>query len=426
MKSKTPVAEQPDRTMEAVNYELNPVAARIGEHIAQETGAACVQHFGSGLRAVILTGSLARGEGTISSDGTPGKLSSDAEFILVLADSVRLPKSVEMMRLTHHIEERLAAAGVQCHLALSCAHDDFLLKMQPHIFAYEMKLCGKIIVGEPNILSLIPSFTPAMIPLEDAWRLVSNRMVEMAEVLAATDSVGVGPVPPGVFYRTLKLYLDMATSLLLFAEAYAPSYRERCKNLHAVADKVQDSAAAPFPLNRFLSAVDDCTAWKLSPAGAVADFADWGWVSSACQFASLLWFWELGRMTGCDAERSATELCLQLAHQQTMAARVRGWLYVLRRRGWHRAVTEWLRWFRLAQRASPRYWVYAATGQLFLWQGDALIGCNRSSLNSVSLALLRDCLPMLPPGAPAVSPDEREIAHEIAWNYHQFLEETRG
>ncbi len=43
----------------------------------------CVQRFGSGLRAVILTGSLARGEGTLSSDGTPGKLASDAEFILV-------------------------------------------------------------------------------------------------------------------------------------------------------------------------------------------------------------------------------------------------------------------------------------------------------------------------------------------------------
>jgi hypothetical protein len=426
VKSKSPMAEWLDhRTIETVNYELNPVAARLGERVAQETAAMCVQRFGSGLRAVILTGSLARGEGTLSSDGTPGKLASDAEFILVLGDSVPLPKLAEMMRLTGDIEQRLAVSGVRCHLALSCAHDDFLLKMQPHIFAYEMKLCGKIIVGEANILSLIPPFIPAMIPLEDAWRLVSNRMVEMAEVLAATDSVGVGPVPPGVLYRTLKLYLDMATSLLLFAGAYAPSYQERCKKLHAVVEKEQNLGAVPFALDKFLRAVDHCTALKLSPAGAVEGFVDWEWVSSACQLASLLWIWELQRITGSDTALSATQLCLQLAQQRTIAARVRGWLYVLRRRGWHRSAGEWPRWLRLARHASPRYWLYAATGQLFLWQGDVLLGCIGPSLNSTSLGLLRNCLPMLPPDAPAESRDGKEIAREIAWNYHQFLEETR-
>lgn len=415
-----------DRAMEAANYELNPVAAELGERVARETAAMCVQHFGSGLRAVILTGSLARGEGTLSSDGTPGKLASDAEFILVLGNTVSLPKPAEMMRLTGDIEQRLAVSGVRCHLALSCAHDDFLLKMQPHIFAYEMKLCGKIIVGDASILSLIPPFTPAMIPLEDAWRLVSNRMIELAEALAAADSVGVGPVPPGVFYRTLKLYLDMATSLLLFAEAYAPSYQERCKNLRAVVEKEQNLGTVPFPLNKLLSAVSDCTAWKLSPAGAVGGFADWGWVSSACQFASLLWIWELRRMTGSDSGLSVTRLCLQLSQQRTIAARLRGWFYVLRRRGWYRSVAEWPRWLRLVRHASPRCWLYAATGQLFLWQGDVLMGCSGSSLNSTSLGLLRDCLPMLPPDAPEELRDGKEIAREIAWNYHQFLEETRG
>jgi hypothetical protein len=415
-----------DLTMETLNDELNPVAARLGERIAQETATMCVQHFGPGLRALILTGSLARGEGSLSCDGTPGKLASDAEFILVLRDSVPLPKSEEMACLTGDIEQQLAVGGMQCHLALSCAHDDFLLKMQPHIFAYETKFCGKIIIGEANILSLIPAFIPAMIPLEDAWRLVSNRMVETAEVLAEVDSVGVGPVPPEVFYRTLKLYLDMATSLLLFAGAYAPSYQERCKNLRAVVEKEQNLGAAPFPLDKFLRAVDDCTVWKLSPARSIKHSVDWGWVSSACQFASLLWIWELRRMTGANTELSVTQLCLQLAQQQTIVARVRSWLYVLRRRGWHRSVAEWPRWLRLARHASPRYWLYAATCELCLWQADVLKGCNGPDLNPVALGILREYLPMLPPDASAELRDGKEIASAIAWNYHQFLEETRG
>jgi hypothetical protein len=427
VKSQSPMSNRlTDCTLEIENGELNPVAARLGERVAQETSAMCVQHFGPALRAVILTGSLARGEGSLSSDGTPGKLASDAEFIVVLRDSVPLPELAKMARLTGDIEQQLAVGGVECHLALSCAHDDFLLKMQPHIFAYETKFCGKIIMGEADILSLIPAFVPTMIPLEDAWRLVSNRMVEMAEVLAASGSVGVGPVPPEVFYRTLKLYLDMATSLLLFAGAYAPSYQERCKNLHAVVENGQNMGAVPFPLDEFSRSVDDCTAWKLSPASVVKNSVDWGWVSSACQFASLLWIWELRRMTGANTGLSATQLCLQLARQQTIAARVRSWLFVLRRRGWHRSVAEWPRWINLARHASPRYWLYAATGELCLRQANVLIGCNGPGLDPLSLGLLRDCLPMLPPDAAREPLDGKEIARAIAWNYHQFLEETRG
>ena len=131
-------------------------------------------------------------------------------------------------------------------------------------------------------------------------------------------------------------------------------------------------------------------------------------------------------MTGANTELSVTQLCLQLAQQQTIVARVRSWLYVLRRRGWHRSVAEWPRWLRLARHASPRYWLYAATCELCLWQADVLKGCNGPDLNPVALGILREYLPMLPPDASAELRDGKEIASAIAWNYHQFLEETRG
>ena len=48
---------------------------------------------------------------------------------------------------------------------------------------------------------------------------------------------------------------------------------------------------------------------------------------------------------------------------RSAADRVRGWLHVVRRCGWHRSWRLWPRWVRLARRGSPRYLVYAAACQ---------------------------------------------------------------
>jgi hypothetical protein len=425
LKSESPMAyRMTDATMETGSSELNTVAARLGERASEETAAKCARHFGSALRAVILTGSLARGEGSVASDGIPGKLASDAEFVVILHDRVRLPKSPDVTRLSGEIESRLAAGGVQCHISLSCAHDDFLRKMRPHIFAYELKTCGKILFGEQEILSLIPRFAPTDIPLEDGWRLLSNRMIEMAEALSETYSMGSGPVSQNVFYRAEKLQLDTATSLLIFTGNYAPSYRERRRKMNDLARQSLTVLGLPFSLTQVANLVGDCTDWKLSSNSAVDETVDWQWVVIACRNASLLWEWELRKMTKAEGELSPSELCMRLMRQQPLAARMRGWLYLMRHRGWYRSMAEWPRWLQLARHASPRYWLYAATGELYMRQADVLIGCSGPGLDSLSAGLLRDCLPMLPPDASREPRDGKAIARAIAWNYHQFLEGT--
>jgi hypothetical protein len=415
-----------DPTMETVNGEVNPVAAKLGERVAQETTAMCVQHFGSALRAVILTGSLARGEGSLSNDGTPGRLASDAEFVVVLHDRVPLPTSSDSARLGGGIESQLAAGGVQCHVSLSCVHDDFLRKMRPHIFAYELRTCGKVLYGEQDILALIHPVTAAAIPLEDAWRLLSNRMVEMAEALCETQSAGTGPVPQKVFYRAAKLQLDTATSLLIFTGNYAPSYRQRCREINGLARTSQNRFGLPFSLTQLAHTVDDCTGWKLSQKSALSDGVDWEWVAIACRNASLLWEWELRRMTNAVGDLSPSDLCKRLMRQQPLAARMRGWLYVMRRQGWKKTVAEWPRWLKLALKGSPRYWVYALTGELFLHLDARVTGRANNLDDELNCSVLRKHLPVLPHDRPNSAENWQRMAQDAVWNYQQFLVDTRA
>lgn len=395
----------------------------LSERIVQSTAKSCSQHFGSSLRAVILTGSLARDEGSMLDGRVSGELASDAEFILVLHDHAPLPKFLDIACLTSKIESQLSAVGAQCHLSLTCTHDDFLRKMRPHIFAYETKISGRVVIGETNILSLIPEFTPADIPREDAWRLLSNRMVEMIEVLpeSATDAPNAQ-----VCYRAAKLYLDIATSLLLFVGEYAPSYRQRCENLRELAASAKLTGPLPFPLSPFFQAVESCTTWKLSANSALGGSRSWESVFTACQYAFQLWMWELRKMTGAEEALSAAELGRRAMKQQPMVARIRGWLYVARRRGWAKSWKSWPRWVRLCWFASPRYYIYCVAAQVLV-RLPALLRDERSNSDSeIDWQRLRKLLPEAGPRTNVIPQLWDQLATDVVWNYQQFLVETRA
>jgi len=427
LKSESPMADRiTDPTMETGSGELNSVATQLGERVAQETAAKCARYFGSSLRAMVLTGSLARGEGSLSSDGTPGKLASDAEFVVILHDRASLPKSSAITKLSAEIESQLAADGVQCHISLSCAHGDFLRKMRPHIFAYELKTCGKVLFGDQNILSLIPNFGPSDIPLEDGWRLLSNRMIEMAEGLCEAHSVGHGPVPEDVFYRAIKLNLDWATSLLIFTGNYAPSYQQRSRNISSFAKNGIDATGLPFSLEQMALLTAECTDWKLSRNTALGDTVSWQWIAIACRNASLLWEWELRKMTKAEGELSPVELCMRLMRQQPVPAKIRGWLYVMRRQGWKKTSTQWPRWLSLARKASPRFWVYSIIGELFVRLDPRIAGGIEREVNEPNWNGLRKCLPVLPQNPPNSTDAWQRTAKDAVWNYRQFLVDTRA
>jgi hypothetical protein len=383
--------------------------------ICNTVAEVCDAAYGERLRAGVLTGSLARNEGTFLRNGPGWSLPGDAEFILIFRDAQRLPGEREITDLQSAIERQLLTCGVECPISLGAAHGQYLRKLEPRIFSFELRACGEVIWGEPGILNLIPSFPPSAIPLEDAWRLLCNRIVEQCG--AALDySDQSSCLSPRMQYATVKLYLDMATSLLVFAGAYAPTYRGRELRLAELAESRRDVRPWPFDLSDFSRRVSLCTTWKLTSRIPPAEVTFQLWCD-AVEFARRLWLWETAALTGSSANLPVTELCRACNGTQHFGKRVRGWLYVLRRQGWWHSWRHWPRWMRQSTQGSPRRLVYSAACEL-LFQLPGILSKRAGTLTTASD--LESRLPIIPQSGRNL----RSVASNIVWNYQKFLTGT--
>jgi len=382
----------------------------------------CLFSCPGALQGIILTGSWARAEATIVAQNGRYSILSDAEFLLVFERSARLPHQEKLASLKHKLERTLKNNGIHCQLSFAAVHPEYFEKLPPHIFTYELRACGQIIWGDQNLLSLIPDFSPCEISSKDAWYLLCNRIIEQFQILSElTDR---STLPASAAYSTVKLYLDMSTSLLVFLGEYRPTYAERANQLAGLA-RLGSWNDLPFELAPFARDVQSCTSWKLSPttAGVVADWHFW---EQAMGYAQLLWQWELARMIGAIDRRSNPDLLKQWCRLQPVTGRLRGWLYVLRRDGWLRSRRQWLRWARQVRLGSPRHCVYRATQEL-LFRLPSLIQAGTVQPSAqASLTRAETYLPRLTRSSDSRRAGWHVLASEIAQNYNRYLVGTRS
>lgn len=407
--------------------------ADVGELRAAVCAAvvsACLNAFGDRLRGIVLTGSLARCEGTAVWNSGRWNVLGDAEFFLVFEEWCPLPEAARTESVRQQIERVLAEQGLRCHIDLSPVHPKYLTRLRPSILAYELKQCGRVVWGDPQLLALIPPFSAPDIPLEDAWRLLSNRMVEYLAVAPDLPLTHTS-FPPAAFYRTVKLYLDMATSFLLFTGSYEPTYAARAARLRGLLVAPRCGITPPIPLHDFADRVDLCTGFKLQqpgyrdldPAGFTGEEAVSFW-RDAIEYAHRLWRWELCQLTGSGEGLSDIELMRDSMRRQPMKLRLRGWIRVFRDAGWRRSWQAWPRWVLLARRASPRHLIYAAAAELLFWLPE-LLNASQCSGQELEWGRLQSLLPVARRRVPATErPTWQNLACDIAWNYHEFLEET--
>ena len=404
-------------------------ASTVQQAICECTVELAVSEYDRNLKAIILTGSLARQEGTFVHDAAGWKQFGDAEFLLVFEERAALPLSESLLKLQKRVEAELLALAVQCKISLAAVHPKYLRQLRPHIFAYELLTHGCVLWGEP-ILSAIPRFLPAAIPLEDAWRLLCNRMIELLEVsVGITDELR--EMPKEVFYQSVKLYIDMGTSFLVFAGGYEPTYAGRAEKMRSLQTQSVTANSCPLNIARFAERVVACTQCKLSGADKLklpnlheqpSSLTLW---KEAIADAHSLWRWELSQLTGTRVAQTDRELIRRWMRQQPVKERLRGWLFVLRREGWHRSWRKWISWAKCALRGSPRYCVYAAASELsFKMPGLVANSSERESGESA----IRELLGWLPTHCQKSQPklDWRQVAGEIVWNYHRFLVGTRS
>ena len=428
----------------------NGPSAGASERVIETVRQIAASSFQPGLRSLVLTGSLARNEGTWLPQNGRERLAGDAEFLAVFGQHAQVPTAIRVASVEREIETRLHDSELEVHIGLSSVGPGYLRTLQPHIFAYELLERGRVIWGEEKILDLVPRFSPADIPLEDGLRMLMNRIVELLEALCSCDTGRTADdlCRETVYYCAIKLWLDMATSFLLFQGEYESTYGQRAEKLSRMAtDPDVSGKNAPIPLERFAARVRAATDYKLGTtclAGINAERARSGTGQTSVQRlfemdqdggglylrglikdAHSLWRWELKRLTGLNADASDDELLDRWLKLEELAGRIRGWAATAKRYGLWPSARMVPRWVRLGLKGSPRRLVYAAASELFFGLKEMLSengNCWYGAETRVGQRIHE---------LPLTSNSETEASWRIAGrtiarNYHLFLESTRS
>jgi predicted nucleotidyltransferase len=170
--------------------------------------------------SIILTGSLSRGEGTTVREKNTVHVLSDYDLEVI----VRLYDPLFVRRIGHL--EKKSPLNVKIGVL-----PVFSLKNLKLIQMYELKKKGVVLLGDKNVLNLIPLETPSDIPLLEGIRRLLNGIMEMVEALIYETMTGNMSRSQSlkICYSSSKAYLACCSALLTLIGEYRPTYRERCK-----------------------------------------------------------------------------------------------------------------------------------------------------------------------------------------------------
>ena len=136
---------------------------------------------------------------------------------------------------------------------------------------------------------------------------------------------------------------------------------------------------------------------------------------------------ELSILTGHAAQTDFRELCKKSMRAQNARQKARGWLLVFREMGWIRSWRNWPNWVGKVWQGSPRHRIYLAAFELFSRLGNLLGDTSGDPELDVNWSEVCDWLPLTRNRhANSARGDWRQLASEIAWNYHAFVEKTRA
>src|SRR5271169_2311667 len=254
----------------------------------------CSQSLGPRLKAIVLTGSLARNEATWLQTERGVQFLSDAEFIVIVKDNEAIPSPDLVNLICSGAEEELRNQGVLCKLSFGAVRETFLLDLGETIFGHELLTCGEVIYGDRDILKVRGA---GGVSQEDAWRMLANRTVELLEIVPELLD-GVAQLSEAAQYRLTKLYCDMATSILVFKQAFVAGYQARADKLSHLHQHSRLSDL-PFDVDWFVSLVRRCTEYKIAHSwDGSSPFSTHQSVRQAVTVMRSLWTWELAQMLG--------------------------------------------------------------------------------------------------------------------------------
>lgn len=180
------------------------------------------------LAGIVLTGSFARGEGTVLAVNGHLRVLGDIEVFVVVrstADWGALRR--DLAGLGRHAGVALGGERLRVELEFGPIGLDYLLRRaRPSIFIHDLARHGKVLYGPADLLAGLRAAGAAPIPREDALFLVFNRTIEQLEAYDRLETLG-GESLLDLAYLRPKLLLDLAGSVLAFRGIHASSYARR-------------------------------------------------------------------------------------------------------------------------------------------------------------------------------------------------------
>ncbi len=304
-----------------VRGELERLLARVRNCAA----APCVA-------GVLLTGSFARGEGTvIPHPQTKSRWLSDVECLVVVRGGIvsnrELDRSMRQVEMDTNSDAVNAARGIKVELRAILSQG--MTRLRPGISTRELCEHAKLLWGDPAEIPF-PGMSASgeAISKSDAFRLLNNRIIEQIAVRSeytdrANDSTTTA-------YSLAKFWIDLGTSLSVFLGCYQPGYRSRQKPVEDALCAHQDILGTEMS-GRLLSHFRNAMAQKLCQTGFPSGDLDPEF-NEAVEIARAIWNWESDQLLGTStAAGDWRGIFARLSGIETAAHRFRDWARVLRR-----------------------------------------------------------------------------------------------
>ncbi len=199
----------------AVEEKDHALLATFVEAALEETRFRIEEAAGP-VTAVILGGSLARGEGTVWR-GVHGPLAlSDIDLAVVVADGAARERAARIAREVRvGVSRRLGERGLAGGFDLGLYAPADLARQGPRPGTLEYRRSGRVLVGAEDAMAGFPALEEKDVPAEEALVLLENRG---AELLLAWPG-GAGPDDPLIalraMYAGLKAQLDGAFAFVV-------------------------------------------------------------------------------------------------------------------------------------------------------------------------------------------------------------------
>lgn len=280
--------------------------------------------------AIVLSGSLAVGEGTSYNSGGGGaEPGSDVDLYLVAPETDLHGWKERLPSLHRGLLDSIQIPGLV--IDLGATSPERLGRLSPTIANCILSGEGKVIAGNPGIMPRDGALPCREVPPWDGLLLLLNRVVEELSEL--------NPQPRGereareFWYRVGKTIRDLGTSALVVAGDFAPRLEERRERLPRLLEETSLAAEVPF----FLDEYNFWCEQKERPRVEEAEMR-YGGEAPALRTVHRLkqscveafWKWESGQVL---RRRGAGEDLKTFRSLEPARRRVRAWLRFVANRG---------------------------------------------------------------------------------------------